>query len=79
MTTANAMAWEQPGWPTYRKKEVIEDASVGTAVSAHQPDLPDTTPELIAWGVQWLEKKLGWWAVLVVVAIGVVAILMLLG
>ena len=24
MTTANAMAWEQPGWPTYRKKEVIE-------------------------------------------------------
>jgi hypothetical protein len=78
--TALSQAWEQPGWPTYKKKIEPEPVPVaGTAVSAHQPELPDTAPELIAWGVWVLEERFGWFAWVIIAAIGVAAVVILLG
>lgn len=64
------------GWPKFRKIDAPEIDDYLEATQAERVEPVDTWPELISWGLIWIEKRLGFWGVLAVVlgALVVVAI-----
>lgn len=66
------------GWPKFKKIDAPEIAEHPEATQAERVEPVDTWPELISWGLIWIEKRLGFWGVLAVVLVGLVVVAIVL-
>lgn len=66
------------GWPKFKKIDAPEIDDYPEATQAERVEPVDTWPELISWGLIWIEKRLGFWGVLAVGLVGLVAVAIVL-